>query len=186
MTGAVMVGTVKLIKNGGAVKSKIHFLKMNVAQIAKNAFQRKQASQIKMDTTSLEGIARAVADSQPIIIAREQYRGGSYDAIKMQTHPHNIERHHMPAQSVSQFSKGEGPAIHMEIEDHMQTSSWGRSNASQAYKQIVKQKIESGDLRGAMATEIWDVKRVTGTKYNDAMREMLDYGKSSGKIPHKK
>jgi hypothetical protein len=68
MTGAVMVGTVKLIKNGGAVKSKIHSLKMNVAQIAKNAFQRKQASQIKIDTTSLEGIARTIDASNPKVI----------------------------------------------------------------------------------------------------------------------
>jgi len=61
--------------------------------------------------------------------------------------------------------------------------------SADAYRTEIKGMIDSGDMRKAMATEIRDVRRaaqqVSGdkTKYNGAMREMMDYSRSSGYIP---
>jgi intergrase/recombinase len=71
----------------------------------------------------------------------------------------------------------------MDVEDHMKTSSWGQSKMAQAYRSNIQQKIESGNMRDAIAQEGWDVKRETGTKYNNALQEMIEYGKSKGFIP---
>ena len=54
------------------------------------------------------------------------------------------------------------------------------------YRTEVKQLIDSGNIRGAMAKEILDIRRVsvlssgTTTKYNAATREMLDYAYGKG------
>ena len=64
----------------------------------------------------------------------------------------------------------------MDKADHELTSSYGSSNAAKAYRS----KIAGMSLRDAMAREIRDVRRIGGTKYNQATREMLDYAKQRG------
>lgn len=103
----------------------------------------------------------------------------------MKEKPHSIERHHIPADSVTTVSRDRGLAIQMEKTDHAQTSSFRNSSSARAYRQAIKEKVDAGDLRGAIAQECWDVKRVGGTKYNDALAEMLEYGKASGIIPER-
>lgn len=114
------------------------------------------------------------------------FRGGSYDSLKVINKPHNIERHHIPADSVSGVSRGRGMAIQMDAADHAKTSSFRNSSSAQKYRKEIKSKIDAGDMRGAVATEIWDVKKATGSKYNQALNEMLTYGKNSKIIPGKK
>ncbi|WP_178084654.1 MULTISPECIES: hypothetical protein [unclassified Pseudomonas] len=71
----------------------------------------------------------------------------------------------------------------MEPYDHSQTMSHGhQGNPGKAYRAQVQSKIEVGDMRGAMAMEIRDVRRVATQvgqprKYNEAMQEMLAYAK---------
>jgi hypothetical protein len=65
----------------------------------------------------------------------------------------------------------------------MQTSSYGSSTEAKAYRAMLQQKVNAGDMRGAVATDIWDVKSVTGTKYNQAMLEMIEAGETAGVIP---
>lgn len=86
----------------------------------------------------------------------------------------------MPADSVSPIPRDRGPAIQMDPLEHRQTSSWGRSAAAQAYRQQIKELIDAGRMRDAMAVEIKDVRRLFGTKYIPAIREMLDYAKNAG------
>ncbi len=64
----------------------------------------------------------------------------------------------------------------MDKADHALTSSYGSSNAAKAYRS------ENAGMspRDAMAHEIRDVRKIGGTKYNQATREMLDYAKQSG------
>lgn len=99
------------------------------------------------------------------------------------------DSHHMPAKSVSGIDEMDGPAIQMDKVDHEATSSWGRGHEANAYRREIKGMIDGGDMRKAMATEIKDVRRaaqeVSGdqTKYNGAMREMMDYSRSKGYIP---
>ena len=44
----------------------------------------------------------------------------------------------MPADSVSPYSKNNGPSIRMDTSDRMKTASWGRLKSAQVYR--VKQK----------------------------------------------
>jgi len=74
----------------------------------------------------------------------------------------------------------------MDPSDHARTSSHGRQgNAGKAYRAEVQQMIDAGNMRGAMAMEIRDVRRVASEsgqprKYNVAMQEMLAYSKCQG------
>lgn len=95
----------------------------------------------------------------------------------------------MPANSVTPFTEYSGPAIQIDFADHILTSSHGtRGLAGAAYRSEIQCLIESGNMRGAMAREIWDVRRaaVQGggsvRKYNGATREMLDYTYGKGWI----
>jgi filamentous hemagglutinin len=93
----------------------------------------------------------------------------------------------MPADSVSPFTRYAGPAIDMEEVDHFLTSSHGRRGAEGVvYRAEIKRLIDNGQIRAAMAREIWDARRAaaeTGgspSKYKDAIREMLNYAHRKG------
>jgi hypothetical protein len=92
----------------------------------------------------------------------------------------------MPADSINPLGREDGTAIQMEPQDHRLTSSYGNSREAQAYRGEILDRINSGDMRGAMAKEIRDVRRAAreasgdGSKYNNAIREMLDYAKGAG------
>lgn len=87
----------------------------------------------------------------------------------------------MPAKSVSPIPESAGPSIQMDIVDHELTSSYGSWAESRAYRAEVGEMIRNGQWRRAMATEIRDVRSAAlegsgdRTKYNQAIREMLDY-----------
>ncbi len=116
------------------------------------------------------------------------YRGGSKGGVSRPS----IEGHHMPADAVTKSQDGyvgyrDGPAIAMDPTDHAATSSYKNSAAAQQYRDKLSTMIASGNYRGAMATEILDVRRVAcsagdPTKYNEAMGEMLSYAKCKGML----
>jgi hypothetical protein len=110
------------------------------------------------------------------------YKGGAFGKLQRGG---GIVRHHMPPASVSPIPRLEGPAIQMDAADHQQTSSWGRGEGPDAYRQRVGNMIEEGSMRDAMATDIRDVRGRFGTKYNQAIREMLDYAKGGGYLNKK-
>jgi hypothetical protein len=95
----------------------------------------------------------------------------------------------MPAQDVSGLGEQKGPAIQMDPKDHAETMSNGSKQGSGEYREMIGDMIANGDMRGAMATEIRDVRRaaqqVSGdrTKYNGAMREMMKYARDEKFIP---
>jgi hypothetical protein len=92
----------------------------------------------------------------------------------------------MPADSTTSISRGNGPAIQMKVEDHKLTSSYGSSTKAKEYRAEIQKMIEEGKFRSTMAKEIFDVKKKTGSKYNKAMLEMLEYSKKSEILPLKK
>lgn len=104
-----------------------------------------------------------------------KYSGGAYGRLDRVP---GIERHHMPANSISPISRHKGSAIQMDKADHALTSSYRSSRAAQAYRS----KIAGMSPRDAMATEIRDVRRIGGRKYNQATRQMLDYAKRRGDL----
>jgi hypothetical protein len=105
------------------------------------------------------------------------YAGGAYGKLDRAA---GLERHHMPADSVSPIARARGPAIQMDATDHALTASYGNSARAQAYREEIGSLVEQGRSRDAMAREIRDVRSLTGSKYNEAIRAMLDYAKSSG------
>jgi hypothetical protein len=55
-----------------------------------------------------------------------------------------MDRHHIPAKSVSPLSKNEGPAIRMEPSDHAKTASYGPSKSAKAYRAKQGELIKKG------------------------------------------
>ena len=80
---------------------------------------------------------------------------------------------------------GEGTSTWMEILDHRDTASWGNSKKSKIWKKVQEDLILRGKFGKAMEMDIKDVKRKFGTKYNQGMREMIDYAKDKGFITNK-
>jgi hypothetical protein len=84
----------------------------------------------------------------------------------------------------------DGPAIQIDPLDHAKTSSNGQNGRAGAiYRAENEDMIGQGRYRDTMAREIWDVRRAasegsgSSSKYNQAIREMLDYARSSGQLP---
>lgn len=84
-----------------------------------------------------------------------------------------IERHHMPANSVGPLSTGRGSAILMEKADHMMTASWGSCRAAKAYG-VRQKELIGGDPNGAQQMDIDDVTTQFPGKYDEAIGEMQD------------
>lgn len=116
------------------------------------------------------------------------YRGGPHSQTRLPWGD-GLESHHMPAKSVSGLGESNGPAIKMTPTDHARTRSNGKRLGSHEYREMIGDMISGGNMRGAMATEIRDVRRVAleagdPRRYNNAIREMMDYSRSQGYIPN--
>jgi len=85
------------------------------------------------------------------------YTGGAYGKLDRAA---GLERHHMPADSVSRIARARGPAIQMDAADHALTSSYGNSARAQAYREEIGSLIEQGRRRDAMARDIRDVRSI--------------------------
>jgi hypothetical protein len=101
-------------------------------------------------------------------------QGGAYRDVKGV--PAN-EAHHMPADSVSPLSTGAGPAISMTKADHAETASYGGSAEAKAYRAQQAKLIEQGKFKEAQRMDIKDVQSKFGTKYDNAIRQMIEYTK---------
>lgn len=111
-----------------------------------------------------------------------KYRGGAHEDTKLPRND-NLDSHHMPAKSVSPLPPEEGPAIQMKPSDHVRTSSHGSRGLSAAkYRAQIADLLKQGKWRDALAMEIRDVRRISGSTYDNAIREMLDYAKTKGLI----
>jgi RHS repeat-associated protein len=105
------------------------------------------------------------------------YRGGSYIGVKGNT---GTVAHHLLPDSISPISRDKGMAIQMDPADHVQTSSWGSSTSAKSYRSTMKDLIQTGRIRDALAMEIRDIRSKFGSKYNSAISGALRYGKGAG------
>lgn len=103
--------------------------------------------------------------------AKAERLGGAYKDIPA----NGGEVHHMPAKSVSPFSKGKGPAIRMDTEDHRRTASYGSSKDAQNYRAKQKQLIDQNQFRKAQQMDIEDVQSKFGNKYDEHIKQMKEY-----------
>jgi hypothetical protein len=101
--------------------------------------------------------------------------GGAHREVKGLA---GYESHHMLARSVSPLSTNDGPAIAMRPADHQDTASWG--SAGEEYRREQARLIQNGDFRGAIQMDIDDIRSKFGVKYDDAIRQMLEYVEEQG------
>lgn len=106
---------------------------------------------------------------------KEQKKGGKYSDVKKNTDGEKQEVHHMPADSASNLERNDGPAIAMDKEDHRQTASCGNSKEAREYRAKQKELIDQGKFKEALQMDIDDIHEKFGDKYDDAIKEMMDY-----------
>jgi len=75
---------------------------------------------------------------------------------------------------VSPIPTKKGPAIEMDIPDHMKTASWGSGAAASQYRATQRTLIESGRFDDAIVMDIDDIRSQFGGKYDDAILELID------------
>lgn len=109
---------------------------------------------------------------------RYNFAGGAYGSMSS----YEGQRHHIPSDSVNGLSTYSGPCIRMLTEDHKRTSSYGSSTAAKEFRAREEKLIKEGKFAEAMQLGINDVRKLFGTKYNDAIAEMISYAVSKGYI----
>jgi RHS repeat-associated protein len=105
--------------------------------------------------------------------------GGAYKNVKGKIKGN--EAHHMPADSVSPISKGEGPAISMDKADHRQTASWGRGLGQNQYRANQSYLIGTGRYMDAFEMDVNDVQSKFGSRYDDAIKQAREQAKKVDK-----
>ncbi|VVO56739.1 hemagglutinin repeat-containing protein [Pseudomonas fluorescens] len=89
-----------------------------------------------------------------------------------------LDSHHCPAQKCykgAPISSRDGPAIKMDPEDHKKTASFGRSEEAKAYRDKQQELLEEGRLMDAIQMDINDIRSQFGNKYDEGIRQMLEY-----------
>ena len=129
----------------------------------------------KMESGAASGdnVAEVAGDGEGSGEHNNQILGGAYKDV-----PANGGHvHHMPADSASPYTKNEGPGIQMSINEHMQTDSWGSSKEAKRYRAKQKELIEKGLFSEAQQMDIDNVRDLFGNKYDEGIKQMLEYTK---------
>ncbi|MFG2697223.1 RHS repeat-associated core domain-containing protein [Kitasatospora sp. NPDC048407] len=96
------------------------------------------------------------------------------------------ERNHIPARNSylgvgsSVLGEGPGPAIRMDYDDHRDFISTGSSHEGIAWRAKQRALIAQGKFDVAMKMDIGMIRKIHGTKYDAAIKEMVD------SLPHNK
>ena len=130
---------------------------------------------MKADILSYPGSTMDPKEGMILMRENGEYRGGRHKDLDRKP---DIDRHHMPADSTTSIKYNDGPSIQMERKDHKITSSHGSSNVAKEYREEIRELMNSGRGRDAMTKEVMDIKSKFGTKYNEPMKEMLQYAKT--------
>jgi RHS repeat-associated protein len=200
LNGAALLADVSTGGMGGGLALRALNAGVKVAKAVDKANNIVETAQAAVETT--ENIVSAVQEGDGRGVMRaagagilgaitDRAMGKKGGAHRDTTKPSRdgLESHHMPADSINGIPTNDGPAIKMDPADHAETSSWGSGRDAEIYREGIQKKINGGDMRGAMADEIRDVRRaaqeVSGdrTKYNSGMREMMNYAREKKSFP---
>jgi hypothetical protein len=157
-------------------------------RLAKEATKRKTKQEAgeaaaggvkKGDGVKVEGKAKGPCDHLKKGKGKGPYRGGAHSETS-KPGKDGKDSHHMPADDVSPLPRKDGPAIQMDPADHRETLSNGSGLENKQFRKMTESLLNNREWRKALALEIRDVRRIareTGDprKYNEAMREMLEY-----------
>ena len=135
-------------------------------QAAAQAWKKELGQGLKLSDEELEAKVKDV-----VIPKRIPKKGGTYKEVRASNEGGEV--HHMPADAASTIARDDGPAIWMETADHRMTASWGRSKAAEAYRARQAALIKDGKLREAIQMDIDDIRAKFGSKYDEAIKEML-------------
>ena len=120
------------------------------------------------------------------------YKGGPHNETRLPIND-GLDSHHMPAKSIGITEPDVGPAIQMDPIDHQATLSNGNKGLKGLeFRLRINELFENGKARSAMAAEVNDARRSAKegsnslSKYNTAIKQMLEYAKKIGLIPEKK
>lgn len=116
----------------------------------------------------------------------EVYHGGRYGDVFKGGRGDRIEVNHIPPFEVNGLSFRDGPTISMDKADHRIMSSTGNSKEARKHRAKQRELVEVGDFEGAVKMDIDDIHDKCGDKYDDALREMLDYMEERGYISDQK
>jgi len=96
--------------------------------------------------------------------------GGKYATLsKLATVGDNIVAHHMPQVAAEFTSKAEGGALTMWQSEHILTRTYGTRGAATA-------AAEAGvPFRTVLARDIRDVRSIVGSKYDQGIKQVLQY-----------
>ena len=111
--------------------------------------------------------------------------GGHYGLMQPANPPGSplgtYEINHMPAKDswlqlglTNSLTEDAGPAIRMEYDDHRNFISTGSGKASAKWRAKQAGLISQGKFDEAMKMDIDEIRRVHGTKYDAAIKEMVD------------
>uniref|UniRef100_UPI003870131C hemagglutinin repeat-containing protein n=1 Tax=Stenotrophomonas pigmentata TaxID=3055080 RepID=UPI003870131C len=92
-----------------------------------------------------------------------------------------LDSHHCPAKACyadAPLSSEKGPAIKMDPADHRRTTSYGSGDDAIAYRAAQRKLLEQGRLREAIQMDIDDIRMKFGGKYNDGIKQMLEYAET--------
>lgn len=134
----------------------------------------KETIEVGAEKATREGI-----ESSAEVVSKEAVErikgGGSYRDVKKFCDSTTHEVHHMPAKSTSFLDELDGPAIKMDKFDHQKTASWGNSIEARKYRKLQQDLVNKSDFRKAIEMDIDDIVSKFGNKYDNAIREMLEY-----------
>lgn len=102
----------------------------------------------------------------------DELKGGKYKDLVIEA---GQQRHHIPANSATDLSTGEGPAIVMDTPDHQKTASWGNSKEAQKYRNQQKQLVNEGKFKDAQQMDILDIQNKFGKKYDEHINQMQQF-----------
>ncbi len=97
----------------------------------------------------------------------------------------SYERNHVPARDAylgigsAKLSYGAGPAIRMEYDDHRNFISTGSGAESIAWRAKQRSLIQQGKFDVAMKMDIGMIRKMYGTKYDAAIKEMVNHMKTN-------
>ncbi|MEU5545757.1 RHS repeat-associated core domain-containing protein [Streptomyces sioyaensis] len=129
----------------------------------------------------------------PLGLAKRQPEGwgGSHYSLRPSnwtdgSDNNSYERNHMPARAAyvgiggTQLGYGAGPAIRMEYQHHRDFISTGSGPGPDKWRADQRALIAQGKFDEAMKKDIDEIRRVHGTRYDAAIKEMVDH------LPHNK
>lgn len=103
---------------------------------------------------------------------KEERQAGAYKDLPS---IEGTERHHIPADSATDFKYRDGPCIRMDYADHRETASWGNSKEAQEHRKEQRELVNEGKIDEAVQMDVEDVQGKFGDKYDGAIAELEEY-----------